>query len=178
MEWNEPARLGYSDCAAMIKIKRVMKPDSPNLLLEVANHLVFPQDENRGAEFVQQLIETLKTSPESVNFVVAMDGEELVGFLVAVNTSEDCVLLSQAWSKPGNSWKIIDELFLRHARAPLALWLEADGGLEHFERCRVGRGIGAARLAEYAVHFRHCLDEPVGLLEQHRRLRRRNPRQR
>ena len=113
MEWNEPARLGYSDCAAMIKIKRVMKPDSPNLLLEVANHLVFPQDENRGAEFVQQLIETLKTSPESVNFVVAMDGEELVGFLVAVNTSEDCVLLSQAWSKPGNSWKIIDELFLR-----------------------------------------------------------------
>src|SRR3546814_8424972 len=37
--------------------------------------------------------------------------------------------------------------------------------------------LGAAGLAEHALHLRYCLDQPVGLLEQLRRLRRREPRQ-
>ncbi len=73
--------------------------------------------------------------------------------------------------------QLVDQPFLRHACAPLALWFEADRRLEHFERGGVGCRVGAACLAEHAFDFGHGLDEPVGLLEQHRGLGRRDSRQ-
>ena len=66
------------------------------------------------------------------------------------------------------------ELFVRHAGAPLFLRFEQDGGLEHVEAGRVGRGLGPARFAEYALDFRKRPDDPISLLEQLLRLRDRN----
>src|SRR3546814_3244398 len=60
--------------------------------------------------------------------------------------------------------KLFDELVGRHPRPPLIAWLELDCRLEHLQRCWVGRSLGAAGLAEHALHLRYCLDQPVGLL--------------
>src|SRR3546814_7321441 len=68
--------------------------------------------------------------------------------------------------------KLFDALVGRHPRPPLIAWLELDCRLEHPPRCWVGRSLGAAGLGEHALHLRYCLDQPVGLLEQLRRLRR------
>ena len=74
--------------------------------------------------------------------------------------------------------ELVDQLLLGHTGPPLVPGLEPDRGLEHFERRGVGRGIGAAGLAEHAFDLGHGLDEPVGLLEQHPRFGGRNSGQR
>ena len=71
-----------------------------------------------------------------------------------------------------------DQFLGRHAGPPLFARLQLDRGLEHFERCRIGRGLGAAGLAEHARNFRHGADHAVGLLQQLGRLGRRQTRQR
>ena len=72
----------------------------------------------------------------------------------------------------------IDQLVGGHAFSPLIAWFEVNHAFEHRQRCRVGRGIGAPRLAEHALDLGNGLDHPVGLLEQLGRLGGRNPRQR
>ena len=54
----------------------------------------------------------------------------------------------------------------RHAGAPLGFGLEVDHGLEHLQRRRVGRGLGAARLAEDLGHLRDLLQQPVLHLQE------------
>ena len=46
------------------------------------------------------------------------------------------------------------------------LRLELDRRLDHLHRRRIGRGLGAAHLAEHARDFRDGLDHPVGLLQE------------
>ena len=48
----------------------------------------------------------------------------------------------------------------------MRLGLEADGGFEHFERRRIGGGIGAAGLAEDAFDLGDGFDQAIRLLEQ------------
>ena len=62
--------------------------------------------------------------------------------------------------------------------APLALRLELDRRLDHLDRRRIGRRLGAADLAEHARDLGHRLDHPVGLLQELGRLARGQPRQR
>src|SRR3546814_12614599 len=50
--------------------------------------------------------------------------------------------------------------------APLIARFEPDCRLEHLERCWIGRGLRAARLAEHALDLRHALDHAIRLLEQ------------
>ena len=57
--------------------------------------------------------------------------------------------------------------------APLRSRLELNGGFEHRQRSRVRRRVGAASLAEHRVNFGHCLDHPIGALEQLRGFSRR-----
>ncbi len=71
--------------------------------------------------------------------------------------------------------EFLHQLVRRHAGAPFAARLELDGGLDHFERRRVGCRFGATRLAEDARDFRHGLDQPVGLLQQFSHFADRNP---
>jgi hypothetical protein len=52
--------------------------------------------------------------------------------------------------------------------------LELDRGLEHLERRRIG-GVSARPALPNTLDLGHGLDQPVGLLEQLRRLRRREP---
>ena len=61
---------------------------------------------------------------------------------------------------------LVRQLVHRHPRPPLALRLQRDGGLDHRKRGRIGRGFGAADLAEDVLHFGECLDDLVGLLEK------------
>ena len=56
-------------------------------------------------------------------------------------------------------------------------WLELDRGLEHLQRRRVGRRLGAAGLAKDALHLRHGLDHPAADLQQLGRPLRRQARQ-
>jgi len=67
-----------------------------------------------------------------------------------------------------------DQFVHSHARPPLFPWFQTDGGFQHGQRRRVGGAVGAACLAEHAVHFRHGSDQPVGLLQQSGGLARRN----
>ncbi len=70
------------------------------------------------------------------------------------------------------------QLVGRHSRAPFFAWAELYGGLEHFQRRRVGGGIGAAGFAVHTQYLGHRHDEAVGLLQQFGRLGRREARQR
>ncbi len=71
-----------------------------------------------------------------------------------------------------------DEAFDGHARAPFLLRLQIDDRLEHLRRRRIGRGLGAARLAVDRGHLGEGLDDAVLDLQQFRRLGDRNARQR
>src|SRR3546814_291606 len=55
--------------------------------------------------------------------------------------------------------ELFDELVGGHLWPPMVARLEPDRRLEHFEGRRVGRGFGAAGLAEYAVDFGHGLED-------------------
>ena len=87
---------------------------------------------------------------------------------------------TQMLASPGTLHRAIqflDQLVRRHARPPLLARLELDGGLEHFQRRRIGGGLGAPGLAEDARHLGHAADQAIGLLQQFGRLVRRQPRQ-
>ena len=58
----------------------------------------------------------------------------------------------------------------RHAGPPFVARLELDGRLDHLERRRIGRRVGAARLPEHALDLRHRADQAIGLLQQLRGL--------
>ena len=66
--------------------------------------------------------------------------------------------------------EFIDQLDRRHAGPPLLARLELDGCLEHHQRRGVGGGRRAPRLAIDAIHFRHALDQAIGLLQELGRL--------
>ena len=66
--------------------------------------------------------------------------------------------------------QFLDQHVGRHALAPFLARFEADGCLEHGERGGVGGGVGTAGLAEHGFDFRYGHDQPVGALEQRRRL--------
>ena len=61
---------------------------------------------------------------------------------------------------------LLDELFRGQARTPVFPVFEADGGLNHGERRRVGGGFGPARLAEDIVHLGKGADDAVRLLQE------------
>jgi len=61
--------------------------------------------------------------------------------------------------------QLLDELLWCHAGPPLFARLELNRGLQHFQRRGVGRGLCAARLAEYRFHFGHGFDQAVGELQ-------------
>src|SRR3546814_15430239 len=57
-----------------------------------------------------------------------------------------------------------------HPRPPLVAGFELNVRLETLQRRRLGGGLGASGLSEYALDFGHGLADPVGLLEPLRRL--------
>lgn len=65
-----------------------------------------------------------------------------------------------------------------HAPPPVAFGLQVDDGLEHFHRRRIGRRIGAARLAPDRSDLGKAGDDPVLRLQQLGRLGHREARQR
>ena len=74
--------------------------------------------------------------------------------------------------------EFFDQLFWRHAGAPLLARLQLDGGFKHLQRCRIGGRLGAAGLAEDALDLGQGLDHPVGDLQQLGRFLCRQPGQR
>ena len=77
-----------------------------------------------------------------------------------------------------------DQLLLGHARPPLGLGLQLDGGLDHLDRRRIGGGFGAAQFAGGRLHFRHLLhhlvlpgDEPLDFGERRARQQHRHEQQ-
>ena len=58
----------------------------------------------------------------------------------------------------------------RHAGPPFAFGLEIDHRLDHLDRRRIGRGVGAAGLAEHRRHFGEGFDDAVLRLQQLGRL--------
>ena len=71
-----------------------------------------------------------------------------------------------------------DQLVLGHPGPPLRRRLQRDRRLDHLDRRRIGRGIGASELAEHALDFRERLQLLVHLLQDPARLLRRQPGQR
>lgn len=94
-----------------IKISRLQGKDAVELLPRLAEHLVFPAERDQSVKFLQQVTGMLANAPEQIQFIVATRDEELVGFVLS-NVAEDCVYIAQMWSKPGNSFRIADEMFL------------------------------------------------------------------
>lgn len=95
-----------------LKISRVQGVEAIELLPEIGTSLTFPNDEQNHEKFVIQLAGLLKNNPEGTMVIVAKRDNELIGFLIA-NSTPDFVYLAQAWSKPGNNFRIFDEMFLR-----------------------------------------------------------------
>ena len=79
---------------------------------------------------------------------------------------------------PDRAIELLDQLVRSHAGPPLVLRLELDGGLEHLQRRRIGRGLRPAGLGEHARDFGYRLDQAIGLLQELRNLSRRDARQR
>ena len=53
------------------------------------------------------------------------------------------------------------QFFHRHPGTPCGQRLEHDGGLDHRNRCRVGRSVGTAQLADHAFHLRERSEDFV-----------------
>ena len=78
----------------------------------------------------------------------------------------------QELATPGNLQRLVqfgDQLVDGHAGSPFGFRLEVDDGLEHFQRRRVGGGVGATGLAEDRRHLGEGLDDLVLGLQQSRR---------
>ncbi len=54
-----------------------------------------------------------------------------------------------------------DEPFTRHARAPFALRLQHDRGLDHLGRRGIRGGVGTPQLADGAAHFRETSEHLI-----------------
>lgn len=104
------------------KIKRVTGGEAIEQLPEILPHLVFLEDEEEQCKrYALEFARSAKEAPDTMLVVVAYKDEELVGFTIATLFA-DCVYVSQAWSKPGNSFRIADEMFLR-----VMLWAQGLG---------------------------------------------------
>ncbi|MNF91112.1 hypothetical protein D3C84_737050 [compost metagenome] len=84
--------------------------------------------------------------------------------------------IGQPWN-PNHAIQFFHQFFLGHAWTPLLVWLELNGGFEHFQWCRVGGSFGTPRFAEHVLDFGHRLDQAVGLLQQLRSFLCRQPRE-
>lgn len=93
----------------MIRILHVTSPES---VPEMAR-LVQVDDEPQRLEFAQKLAAAMVQTPDRVQVLQARRDDELVGFTISENASAPYVWLAQGWSKPGNSWQVADELWLR-----------------------------------------------------------------
>lgn len=94
-----------------IKISRVQGREALETLPKLAEYLVFPAGRNHSEKFLGQVAMMLRNTPEQVQFITATRDGELIGFVLS-NVCDDCVYVAQMWSKPGNSFKVADEMFL------------------------------------------------------------------
>lgn len=98
----------------LMKVTISRETPSAQMLHEFTRHLVFAPGHEPGTvrRFLSDVIVMLRDEPEKILILVARQGEEMVGFVIA-NTMPDCVFIAQMWSKPGNAFQVLDEMFLR-----------------------------------------------------------------
>lgn len=94
-----------------IKISRLQGSQAFETLPKLKDKLTFPGDVDQSDKFLKQAAGLLANAPEQIQFIVAYRDEELIGFMLS-NVTEDSVYIAQAWSKPGNSFRVFDEMFL------------------------------------------------------------------
>lgn len=92
-----------------IEIQQLNGPLATRVLVEINRHLILPE-ELKGT-FIVECERMLLEQPDSIQFVVATKLGEVVGFCISQLT-RDFIYVAQIWSKPGNSSKIADEMFL------------------------------------------------------------------
>lgn len=95
-----------------LRISRVQGQEALDLLPELGVNLVFPNDEPSHEKFLKQVAGMLINSPEQIQVIVAVRDNQVIGFLIA-NNAPECVYIAQCWSKPGNNFRVFDEMFLR-----------------------------------------------------------------
>ena len=100
---------------------RQVEPMIPHFVLHVGT-------EKLRLEFARQLVITMTNSPNTVNVIQAWSymetvEKELLGVIIGTNSvTQPYILIPQAWSHPGNSFEIMDELFGR-----LVMWAASMG---------------------------------------------------
>ncbi len=102
----------------MIKIIRSRDPKSVEYMLP---HLTFHENTDEMKEkYARKLALAMANTPESIFVIQAWSGEDIVGF-IAANTAEDHIWISQAWSKVGNPFSVVDAMLNRTVLWTIAL---------------------------------------------------------
>lgn len=92
-----------------MRIIRTWKPEIADLVRDL---IVTDTPEDRE-KFTNDLRERLRVQDDNTCMYVAVADNKLVGFVILQNLPGPAVWLVQAWSKAGNEFTVIDELWLR-----------------------------------------------------------------
>lgn len=102
----------------LLVVKRVT---DASILPELEPHFVFQDEEERGVYSVQ-LMQFMQLGLTRVCVVVAFEGTEVIGFVIAENTLAPHAWLSQIWCSPQHGLDVANQM-----REVLLLWASALG---------------------------------------------------
>lgn len=92
----------------------VIRVRSPKIVDLIESHLVFHDPSNKPI-FIEALVHWMVSAPDSVCVTAAMDGDEVVGYVIAQSEGPTVpwANVAQAWSKIGNPPATANEMFFR-----------------------------------------------------------------